>query len=339
MKSPNEYGFDDASRGADMIRREVEARGLKPDAIQDAVILGSGLGGFAEEHLEGESDAKNSLLSIPYNDIYQELGRPTASGSVAGHNKEVIIAPLKGTDEDRLVMALSGREHPYEGVSGRRATYFMRVMQLLGVKTLFGSGAAGIITPKTLVPPSLMLIHSSEDRAVTRDNPLVGPNDERFGPRFPHMIGVYPEESRKIVKETAEKLADIKLAEGSYIRFQGPHYESPEEIFDAREMMENIWRRGKLMPGEDRFQGEPVSVVAMSHAYEARVAQHATQSKTHPAFQDGRAYVVATTNYAASMGPDGFVEPSSHEEVQENAAILQEQFGRLTRESILKMRK
>ncbi len=338
MNQP-EYGFDEASRGADLLREKIREHGMNPEAVKDGVILGSGLGNFAKDHLEGDKSGEVSgPVALSYDDIYKALGKPVGEGKVEGHDKKVIIAQLQGTDAERLVVALSGREHPYEGVDGRRATFLLRVMQLLGVKTLFGSNAAGIITPDTITPPALVLTHSNEDLAISVDSPLIGPNDERFGPRFPHMIDIYPAETRAIVKKVAEDL-EIALGEGTYIRFKGPNYESPEEISRAVEMLENMWTRGRKRKGEDRFQGQPVGVVGMSSTYEARVAQHAVQSKTYPAFQDGRAFVSVATNYAGSVGPDGFVEPSSHTEVQENAAIVQERFGRLAREAILRMRK
>lgn len=334
-----EYGFDDASRGADLIRDKVREHGMEPDAIQDGVILGSGLGSFAKEHLEGaKAGDVSGPVAISYDEIFEALGRPAGHGKVEGHDKKIIVAPFQDTGAERLVMALSGREHPYEGVDGRRATFLLRIMQLLGIKTLFGSNAAGIITPDTVQPPALVLTHSNEDLAISVDSPLIGPNDDRFGPRFPHMMGLYPAETRAIVRQVAEDIG-VVLKEGTYIRFKGPNYESPEEISHAVEMLENMWRRGRARKGEDRFQGEPVGVVGMSSTYEARVLQHATLSKTHPAFLDGRAFVSVATNYAGSVGPDGFVEPSSHEEVQENAAIVQERFGRLAREAILRMRK
>lgn len=334
-----EYGFDDASSGADFIRDKVCEHGMEPDVIRDGVILGSGLGSFAKEYLEDEKagDVSGPVV-IPYDEIYEALGRPAGHGKVGGHDKKVIVAPLQGTGAERLVMALSGREHPYEGVSGRRATFLLRVMQLLGVKTLFGSNAAGIITPQTLQPPALVLTYSDEDLAISLDSPLIGPNDERFGGRFPHMMDLYPAETRAIVRQVAQEIG-VTLKEGTYIRFKGPNYESPEEISRVVDMLENMWARGRARKGEDRFQGEPVGVVGMSSTYEARVAQHATQSKSHSAFLDGRAFVSVATNYAGSVGPDGFVEPSSHEEVQENAAIVRERFGRLAREVILRMRK
>lgn len=334
-----EYGFNEALKGADLIRDKVREHGMEPDAIRDGVILGSGLGSFAKEYLEGEKAGDVSgPVAISYDEIYGILGRPAGHGKVEGHDKKVIVAPLQGTGAERLVMALSGREHPYEGVSGRRATFFLRVMQLLGVKTLFGSNAAGIITPGTIQPPALVLTHSNEDLAISEDSPLIGPHDDRFGPRFPHMIDLYPAETRALVKNVAEDIG-VVLEEGTYIRFKGPNYESPEEISRAVGMLENMWARGRARKGENRFQRKPIGVVGMSSTYEARVAQHATQSKTHPAFLDGRAFLSVATNYAGSVGPDGFVEPSSHDEVQENAAIVQERFGRLAREAILRMRK
>ncbi len=334
MTNQIEYGYDDAMQTADMIMEKVEDHGMASDEIKDGVILGSGLGGFADEHLE----SSDSAVEIPYNNIYETLGRPVSNSRVPGHAKKIIISPLKDSGSERLVMALSGREHPYEGISGQRATFLLRVMQVLGVKTLFGSNASGVITPKTLSIPSLMLNNSNQDLAIAVDNPLYGPNDDRLGPRFPHMSDLYPRNTQIIAEEAAMDL-QIPLAKGMYIRFQGPNYESPEDISRAVNLVENAWERGKNRHGEHRFQGEPVGVVGMSSTYEARVAQHASQSETYPAFLDGRAFISVATNYAASIGPNGYVEPCSHEEVQENAEIIQEQFGRLAREIILRTRK
>ena len=99
-------------------------------------------------------------------------------------------------------------------------------MQVLGVKTLFGSNAAGVVTPNSLHIPSLMLNVGNFDLAIESDNPLLGPNDDRFGPRFPHMSDQYPRKTQITAIESARDLR-IPLDLGIYVRFKGPNYESP----------------------------------------------------------------------------------------------------------------
>lgn len=345
MNDQPEYGFEDAQAGADLIRQAVGQHGLDPDAIGDGLILGSGLGDFEKNYMAGEKAGETSgPVAIPYDEIYEALGRPVSHGKVKGHNQKVVIGPVKGTGEHRLVMALNGREHPYEGVSGRRATFFLRIMQLLGVRTLLGSNAAGSLTPDTVTPPALVLTHSAQDLAIDKDNPLVGPNDNRFGPRFPHLGDHYPAATRKIVKQAAEELG-IPVEEGMYVRMLGPNYESAEDIYQLRRMVNGIWEEGAKMEDDTRFKGKPVGVVGMSSTYEARVAQHATQIEEdqpeedqHLAFTDGRAFISVATNFAGSIGPKGFVAPPTHAEVQETAAMIQEQFGSLIQEVLRRLR-
>lgn len=273
------------------------------------------------------------LLGRFFNALKSLGGGPAAEG----HAQELVIGPFEGTDEKRLVMAQSGREHPYEGVSLRRATFWLRVMQVLGVETLFGSNAAGVVTPHTLGVPSLMLVNADIDEAG--DNPLYGPNDERLGRRFQHMNDKYPEASRDLVKAVTERLG-IDLKEGLLFRTMGPNYESPETILRLRGVLREIWRQKFDQPGENRFQtDDPVGMVGMSSTFEHAVAQHAAYSEKNPAFQRGRAHVSVATNYAAGMGPDGFVPPPEHDEVKEMARMVEEAFGRLAKDAILEMRK
>ncbi len=326
-----DYCFDDTLRASNFVRKIVQESGSNPDKIMDGLVLGSGLGGFSDEYLIDP-------IYIPYDDVYKKLNLPVCDGKVAGHEKKIVIARLKGDDTDRFIMALCGREHPYEGISGKRATFFLRVMQVLGVKTLLVSNAVGILTPQTLSPPALVLNSGNYDFAITDDNPLIGPNDERFGARFQHMSDQYPRDTRDVVKNVAKDL-NIDLSEGILVRFKGPNYESPEDVALALNLVKNAWSTCSKVKGEDRFKGDPVGVVGMSSTYEARVAQHARYSKFYPAFVDARAFISVATNYSGSVGPDGFVEPSRHEEVEANAKLIQDQFGRLVAETILRMRK
>jgi purine nucleoside phosphorylase len=330
------FGYDDAKETADFVRQEVAVWGYDPDQIRDGVILGSGLGDFPANHmnLRDEPDGSCQPVQIPYQKIFDHLGiEDDTQTGIPGHAKQLIIGPLDGTDpDDPLVFAQAGREHLYEGVDPKRAVFWLRVMQLLKVRTLIGSNAAGILTPETLKSPSLILVHSDRDLAASADSPLIGPNEEPFGTRFPHKADVYTEEVRTRVNQLAEELG-IDIKEGTYMRVKGPTYESPEEVYDLRNRLNGIWEEGFKQTGENRFGGTPVGVVGMSSTYEAVVAQHATLSDTHPAFQDSKTYFSVATNYASSLAENGFVTPCNHEEVQENAKRVG--FGRLVHALIL----
>lgn len=338
MNSPDSrYGYDDASRARDVVVEKLEQAGVNPNDVKDGIILGSGLGGFVGDHMEA------GAVEIPFNDVLMGLNVPLSHGGIPGHAQKLIVGPLRGERADgRLVIAQAGREHPYEGVPVRRSVIWIRIMQLLGVETLFGSNAVGIVTPHTLKIPSLMLVHSDHD--ATDDNPLVGRHDPEFGPRFPHSGDLYPAKSRDLVKAVAERLK-ILLAEGTLFRTKGPQYESAETIYRLRGILKQMWDEGRRQKGENRFQGENVGVTGMSSTFEHLVAQQASPNQNidvqHPnrAFGRGRAHVSVATNFAAGLGSDGMGAFPSHTEVQENSQLVQEMFGRLAREVILEMRK
>lgn len=341
------FGLEDGKIGRDYVAEQVEARGWNPDDIDDGVVLGSGLGAFAKNHLEDP-------LEIPFMSVFHKIrlgAEHMPRGNVDGHAQRLIIGPLKGSTDRRLVMAQSGREHPYEGISSKRAVYWIRLMQLLGVKTLIGSNAAGIVTPRTLKTPSLMLVQSHID--WVRDNPLIGPNEPELGPRFPHSNGMYPKETRDLIKRVAAQRG-IALPEGVYIRSGGPFYESPTEVYKAREEVEGIYRQGSLQKDETDYTGgaeAATGMLGMSSTYEALAIQSATQANPpkdpnpsenrsyYPAFQDGWAYISVATNYAAGLAETGHVGDPNHEEVQENARQVAENFEQLVRASIEELRK
>jgi len=322
--------YDQISRGRDHVTEIVRQGGLDPERIRDGVILGSGLGEFVPAEMEEGS------IRIPFDQVLRVMEMPDTRGSVVGHAKELVIGPLRGTSEDRLVIAQAGREHPYEGVSEQRATAWLRIMQLLGVQSLIGSNASGIVTPDTLKVPSLMLVNGDKDFTGGVEGPLVGPNDDRFGPRFPHMSDQYPARTRKTVRVAAAELG-VDLKEGIYGRVKGPRYEPRTLVYEFRKILADIYKNGRIQPGDDNFEEQPVGVFGMSSTYEAEVAQHASQSAFHPAFRD-RAWISVATNYSASLGSDGIVAPSNHSEVKENAATIQDIFQRLVRKSLLEMR-
>ncbi len=335
------FGLEDGKIGRDYVAEQVEARGWNPDDIDDGVVLGSGLGAFAENHLEDP-------LEIPYLDVFRKIrlgGKDMPHGKVDGHAQRLIIGPLKGSGDKRLVMAQSGREHPYEGISTKRAVFWIRLMQLFGVKTLIGSNAAGIITPKTLQTPSLMLVQSHID--WLRDNPLIGHNEGELGPRFPHSGDMYPKATRDLIQKVAAERG-IALPQGIYIRSGGPFYESRAEVYKAREELEGIWRQGSQQKGETDFIGGAEAakgMFGMSSTYEALAIQSATQAtqgpslEAYPAFKKGWAYISVATNYAAGLAEQGPVKNPDHDEVQEAARKIAEKFEGLVRASIEEMRK
>ena len=172
-----------------------------------AIILGSGLGPLAN-HIDDS-------VTIPYSRI-PHFQQPTATG----HKGNLIIGTLGG----KRVMAMQGRFHYYEGYTMQQVTFPVRVMARLGVKYLFVSNAAGAVNPEYRVG-DLMVI---TDHINFMPNPLVGPNMEEFGPRFPDMTTVYSRHLRDIALAQAA-LKGEKLRLGVYAAGTGPTYETPAE--------------------------------------------------------------------------------------------------------------
>jgi purine-nucleoside phosphorylase len=174
-----------------------------------AVVLGSGLGGFADE-------LENKIV-VPYTEI---PGWPKSTA--IGHAGTLVFGTLNGLP----VAALSGRVHLYEGYTPQQVTYGIRVLGSLGVQTFLLTNAAGGINT-AYGQGSLVLI--SDHINLQGANPLCGPNDERLGPRFPDMSDAYNARYREIALETAQELG-IALPEGVYAALLGPSYETPAEI-------------------------------------------------------------------------------------------------------------
>jgi purine-nucleoside phosphorylase len=190
----------------------VRAEGRRPRV---AAVLGSGLGGVA--------DAIETPIEISYQDVPHFV-----RSTVEGHAGSLVVGSLGGTE----VAAMKGRFHLYEGYSMEEVTLPIRVFSLLGIRSLILTNAAGGISTR-LKPGSLMLL--SDHINLMGDNPLVGANDERFGPRFPDMTEVYSKEYRDLAHDTARKLG-LKLEEGVYAGAKGPTYETPAEIRMMRDM-------------------------------------------------------------------------------------------------------
>jgi purine-nucleoside phosphorylase len=180
-----------------------------PAAARVAVVLGSGLGGFADELA--------NRVEIPYSEI---PGWPRSTA--VGHAGKLVFGQLGGVD----VAVLAGRAHLYEGYSPGRVTYAMRILHLLGIKSVVLTNAAGGIN-LSLERGGLVLI--SDHINLQGVNPLVGANEDDFGPRFPDMSEVYSERYREIAKITGAELG-IDLSEGVYAAMLGPSYETPAEI-------------------------------------------------------------------------------------------------------------
>ena len=239
---------------------------------QIAVVLGSGLGSFASS-LDGAT-------SIPYGDI---PNWPVSS--VVGHEGRLVIGDVAG----RHIAALSGRAHVYEGHDLWTVTFATRVLGVLGVKTLILTNAAGGINTG-FNPGDLMVIDDHIN--LLGSSPLVGPNDERFGPRFPDLTNVYSPRLRALADDTAASQR-LTLRHGVYVACHGPSYETPAEVRYLR------------MIGAD--------AVGMSTVPEAIVARHMRVEVLG---------ISCITNFAAGVLP----QPLNHDEVIDTAKRVRETF-------------
>jgi len=195
--------FEEVREAADALLARAGAR----PAI--GVVLGSGLSDFVE------TIAPDCSMS------YAELPHWPASG-VEGHPGRVVLGRLRG----RALVVLAGRSHLYEGHGAGSVTFAVRVLGLMGVRVLILTNAAGGINP-AFTPGSLMLIDDHIN--LTGQNPLVGPQDDRFGARFPDMSQVYAERLRAVARNVSASLG-VPLAHGVYAAVSGPSYETPAEI-------------------------------------------------------------------------------------------------------------
>lgn len=202
-KSSGGEEFARAEQAAKFIRSKTK---LRPNI---ALVLGSGLGAFADE-LE-------SATRIPYERI-PHFPRPTA----LGHAGRLVI----GKVGDVAVAAMQGRVHFYEGYSLKDVIFPMRVFARLGIRAAILTNAAGGIN---LGFKQGTLIVMRDHINLQGSNPLIGPNDERFGPRFPDMTHAYDKNYRAAALEEARRLG-IEVSEGVYAALAGPSYETPAEI-------------------------------------------------------------------------------------------------------------
>ena len=260
--------FDQLCEAVEFIRRAASVR-KAPDV---AVVLGSGLGEFASR--------LQSARTVSYDDIPHW---PTTN--VVGHEGKLAIGQANG----RLVAALAGRVHFYEGYDLRTVTFATRAVAMLGVKTIILTNAAGGINT-SFSRGALMVIDDHIN--LMGSNPLMGPNDDRFGPRFPDMTLVYAPRLRQLADETGAALG-MTLPHGTYAALHGPSYETPAEIRYLRTI------------GAD--------AVGMSTVPEAIVARHMGVEVLG---------ISCITNMAAGVLPQAL----SHEEVLETTRRVRGQF-------------
>lgn len=212
--SPGRSGS--GSEGDDYVRATRAAKfvlgktRLRPNI---GVVLGSGLGDFA--------DGLEKATAIPYAKI---PGFPRSS--VVGHAGRMVIGRAGGA----AVAAMQGRVHYYEGFSAREVAFPMRVLARMGVRAVVLTNAAGGIRTE-YGQGALVLLRDHINLQGT--NPLMGPHDERFGPRFPDMTEAYSKRFRAIAHEEAERIG-VRVFEGVYAAMHGPSYETPAEISALR---------------------------------------------------------------------------------------------------------
>lgn len=260
------------------IEEVLEAIGRKTKQIPEiGLILGSGLGDLAEEITSADRVPYQSLPYFP---------EPT----VKGHKGQFVIGGLEG----KSVIAMQGRYHHYEGYSLKQVAFPVEVMKGLGIQTLIVTNAAGGIN-LNYSPGDLMLIHDHIN--MLGGSPLIGPNDDLIGPRFPDMSASYDPSLIDLAKKEADQLS-VKIREGVYLATPGPQYETPAEIRMMRVM------------GAD--------AVGMSTVPEVIAARHGGLQVLG---------ISCITNMASGI----LDQPLSHTEVMETADRVKENFTRLVK--------
>ncbi len=245
-----------------------------------ALILGSGLGDYAQE--------MDIVETLEYSEIE---GFPVST--VAGHQGRFLFGYVKGVP----VVAMQGRVHYYEGYEMSDVVLPTRLMGLLGAKVVILTNAAGGVNYE-FHPGDLMMITDHITTAVP--SPLIGPNLEELGARFPDMSQVYKKDLQEIILKAAENVK-VTIQQGVYMQFSGPNYETPAEIRMCRTL------------GAD--------AAGMSTACEAMAANHMGMKVCG---------ISCITNLASGMSS----QPLNHKEVQETADRVARDFKRLVTETI-----
>jgi purine-nucleoside phosphorylase len=280
MTSPTALPQDDYARAgeaAEFIRRKIK---FQPKIV---LVLGSGLGGFADE------------LSDPTVIPYSQIPHFPATSAI-GHAGNLVVGKMS----DIPVAAMQGRAHYYEGHSLQRVTFPIRVFVRMGIKAVLLTNAAGGIGPQ-LKQGCLVVLNDHIN--LLGNNPLIGPNDDRFGLRFFDMTQAYDPEYRRMAMEEGQRLG-IDIFEGVYAAVTGPSYETPAEIRYLRTI------------GAD--------TVGMSTVPEVIVARHS----------DMRVLAIScVTNLAAGISD----KPINHEEVLETGERVRGQFVALLKSLLPRM--
>ena len=246
------------------------------------VILGSGLGDFVEK-------MENKTV-IPYNDIphFKKV-------TVQGHDGKMILGTVGGVE----VVALQGRFHLYEGHDMEDVVYPVRVLAKLGIETLIVTNAAGGVN-LSYSPGDLVIL--TDQINLTGRNPLIGPNDDSIGPRFPDMSHAF---NAKYINILAETAAELKMnnRQGVYVGVLGPTYETPAEI-----------RMFRILGGD---------VVGMSTVHEVIVANHIGLK-------------VCGVSCVTNMGAGIIDQTLKHEDIKDEANKVMSNFTELLNRSIVK---
>ncbi len=267
------------------IDRIVRAIRKKTDFVPlVGLTLGSGLGGFAD-HME-------EALEISYKDL---PGFPVSTAP--GHDGKFIFGYVEGVP----VICMKGRVHYYEGYTPQQVVLPLRVMHALGAKILFLTNASGGIRDGFDAGTLVML---DDHISLFAPNPLIGPNEDSLGVRFPDMTEVYDKELREIIRKAA-KDEDIPLESGVYVQLTGPSFESPAEIRLLKKL------------GAD--------LAGMSTVMEAIAARHAGMRVC---------CISLVANLAAGISPT----PLTSEEVNEAGEAAAPVFTRLVKASIKGMK-
>jgi purine-nucleoside phosphorylase len=182
---------------------------LKPEI---GLVLGSGLGSLA--------DTLEDRVAIPYDQI---PGWPQST--VHGHSGQLVVGRLAG----KVVVAQQGRAHFYEGYTPQEITFPIRVMHFLGVETVILTNAAGGLNQSFTAGDVMLIVDHINFIGLAGFNPLVGPNDDSIGPRFPGLVHTYDATLCDLARQVAQE-HNITLQEGVYISLAGPTFETPAEV-------------------------------------------------------------------------------------------------------------
>ena len=278
MADPNLPSLADGVYGAELDRRiagateAIRARlANEPSLVEPRIValLGSGLGGVVEL-LDPSPRVRVNYRDLPH----------VPGAAVEGHAGELVAGMVGGTP----MIVLSGRAHPYEGYSHREATLLLRSVIALGPRTLMVTNAAGGLNAE-FEPGDVMLI--TDHLNLSGENPLLGPNLDRFGPRFPPMTDAYDPGLRAAAVDAAER-SGVPLRQGVYVMLSGPSYETRAEM--------------------RVFRGLGADAVGMSTVHEVIVARHASVD-------------VLGFSLITNKATDDMEEGATHEEVIEMGRI------------------